>query len=138
MKITHEDAALLGRITKSLINNLKTSVGDDAEEKYAKALTTGDIARLVTAKLRIKFNARATDARKLAKARMKMNDAALGPLLRAFGKDTLVNILPAEAASEHVVNLCEELGSPGIADLCRQKIAQTRTTPAAKRAKPTV
>lgn len=124
MTITEKDAAQLKRITEGLVSNLQKIIGPDAEKRFRQKASAGDIAKLMSRKMKLHFTAHSPNPRTRAKANMDMNKAAFGPLKRAFGEDTLLRALPEEAASEHVANLCEELGAPDIATLCRKKIAQ--------------
>lgn len=136
MTVTEKDAAQLKRITEGLVSNLQKIIGPDAETKFRQKAGAGDIARLMSRKMKLHFTAHSRNPHTRAKANMDLNKAAFGPLKRAFGEDTLLEALPEEAASDHVANLCRELGAPEIGDLCRKKMAQLQAKPAVQAAAP--
>ena len=120
MKITHEDAELLKKITDAFGKNVSDNFDGDAQAAFTEKATGLEIAKLITTKIRANFNANALSAEKRARTMLSHNSAALPILKRTFGEAALIDALPEEAKDQRVVDLCEELGARNIASLCRK------------------
>jgi hypothetical protein len=119
MNITQQDADLLESIARDLSENIKRNYKGDAIKAFEKAVKFLEMPKLAAAKLSASFNARAEPETR-ARSLMNLCNTALPILKRVFGEKFLIAAMPPAAANQHVVDLCNELGSHSVADLCRK------------------
>jgi|GEM_PF-1610728 hypothetical protein len=124
MKVTKEDIKLLEGITKGFSKNLKDSYkqthGKDAVEEFTKNASKRDIFNIFSARVALKTPSFSDRAR--AKKEIRNCMAALPALKKTFGEQALVAALPKEAASQRVIEICEQLGGREMAALCQNKM----------------
>lgn len=122
MDITPQDADLLKTISEKFSNNIKKHYKGDAVKAFSENLGFFEKLGIITAKLSSIFNDSNTASDKKARSHAAYCVAVLPALKRAFGEEFLINALPAEVRTQHVVDLCMEAKAPALADLCQKAI----------------
>ncbi len=123
MTITSQDADLLKSISREFGRNVRSNCASDAVEQFAGNLSAAEKIGIMASKLSSLFNeAYSTSPDRRARSHAAYCTSVLAGLERTFGEEFLVDALPPQARSQHIVNVCKEAGANKLADLCQKAI----------------